>query len=73
MIASPDSLAPGPGYEVIFTTIEDLTHDGRDRSLDYKLSSIDVPKGHRHAQVSANVHTIMGVGPCALVPHTRVA
>lgn len=40
-----------PGHEVIFTTIEDLTHDGRDRSLDYKLSSIGVPKGHRHGQV----------------------
>lgn len=40
------------GHEVVFTVIENLTRDGRDRSLDYKLSCIDVPKGHRHAQVS---------------------
>ena len=31
--------------EVIHTTIESLTKDGRDRSLDYKLSGFHVPKG----------------------------
>jgi hypothetical protein len=28
------------GWEVIFTTIESLTQNGRDRSLDYKISHI---------------------------------
>ncbi len=31
--------------EVIYTTIESLTDDGRDRSLDYKLSGFNFPKG----------------------------
>jgi len=33
------------GVEVMFTTIESLTLDGRDRSLDYKISGFNVPKG----------------------------
>ena len=39
------------GEEVIYTCIESQTLDGRDRSLDYKLSGIEVPKGHPHAHV----------------------
>ena len=31
--------------EVIYTTIESLTADGRDRSLDYKITGFHVPKG----------------------------
>ena len=31
--------------EVLYTTIENLTRDGRDRSLDYKISGLDVPPG----------------------------
>lgn len=31
--------------EVLYTTIENLTKDGRDRSLDYKISGFNVPKG----------------------------
>ncbi len=31
--------------EVLFTTIESLTLDGRDRSLDYKITGFNVPKG----------------------------
>jgi len=41
----------GAGIEVIYTVIENLTRDGRDRSLDYKISSINVPKGSWDAQV----------------------
>eukprot|EP00403_Amphidinium_massartii_P028480 CAMPEP_0178390334 /NCGR_PEP_ID=MMETSP0689_2-20121128/10593_1 /TAXON_ID=160604 /ORGANISM="Amphidinium massartii, Strain CS-259" /LENGTH=794 /DNA_ID=CAMNT_0020010841 /DNA_START=57 /DNA_END=2438 /DNA_ORIENTATION=- len=37
--------------ECIFTTIESLTKDGRDRSLDYKISGFNVPKGSWDAQV----------------------
>ena len=33
------------GIEVMYTTIESLTADGRDRSLDYKISGFNVPKG----------------------------
>jgi len=37
--------------EVIYTVIENLTVDGRDRSLDYKLSNMGFPKGSKEAQV----------------------
>ena len=33
------------GVEVLYTTIESLTLDGRDRSLDYKITGFHVPKG----------------------------
>ncbi|TPI09542.1 cysteine hydrolase [Mesorhizobium sp. B4-1-3] len=33
------------GIEVMHTTIESLTKDGRDRSLDYKITGFHVPKG----------------------------
>ena len=33
------------GCEIVYTVIEALTKDGRDRSLDHKLSDILVPKG----------------------------
>ncbi len=33
------------GIEVMYTTIESLTRDGRDRSLDYKITGFNVPKG----------------------------
>jgi ureidoacrylate peracid hydrolase len=39
------------GIEVIFTVIESLTLDGRDRSLDYKISNLHVPRGSWDAQV----------------------
>lgn len=35
----------GAGIEVLYTTIESLTKDGRDRSLDYKITGFHVPKG----------------------------
>ncbi len=39
------------GVEVIFTVIENLTEDGRDRSLDYKLSDFFIAKGSWEAKV----------------------
>src|SRR5690606_35328324 len=33
------------GIEVLHTTIESLTKDGRDRGLDYKITGFNVPKG----------------------------
>ena len=37
--------------EVLYTVIENATRDGRDRSLDYKVSGLDVPKGSWDARV----------------------
>ena len=37
--------------EVIYAVIENLTKDGRDRGLDYKISGINVAKGSWEAQV----------------------
>ena len=37
--------------EVIFTVIECLTLDGRDRSLDYKISGLFAAKGSREAEI----------------------
>src|SRR5271166_729807 len=37
--------------EVLYTVIESLTKDGRDRSLDYKICGLDVPKGSWEAKV----------------------
>ena len=39
------------GAEVMYTVIENLTEDGRDRSLDYKLSDFFVGKGSWEAKV----------------------
>jgi len=37
--------------EVIYTVMENFTEDGRDRSLDYKLSNFFIPKGSWDARV----------------------
>jgi ureidoacrylate peracid hydrolase len=37
--------------EVVYTVIENLTLDGRDRSLDYRITGFNVPKGSWDAQV----------------------
>lgn len=39
------------GVEVLYTTIESLTKDGRDRSLDYKITGFHVPKGSHDGKV----------------------
>lgn len=39
------------GIEVIYAVIESLTKDGRDRSLDYKITGFNVPKGSWDALV----------------------
>ena len=39
------------GVEVMYTVIESLTKDGRDRSLDHKHSDIHVPRGSRLGRV----------------------
>jgi len=39
------------GVEVIYTVMENFTEDGRDRSLDYKLSDFFIAKGSHDARV----------------------
>ena len=39
------------GIEVLYTVIESLTLDGRDRSLDYKITGFNVPRGSWDARV----------------------
>jgi ureidoacrylate peracid hydrolase len=39
------------GIEVVYSVIENMTRDGRDRSLDYKISGIDVAHGSWDARV----------------------
>jgi len=41
--------------EIIYTVMENLTEDGRDRSLDYKLSGIMIAKGSWEAKVLAAI------------------
>ena len=43
------------GIEIIFTVIESLTQDGRDRSLDHKISNLHFPKGSWEAKVIEEV------------------
>lgn len=43
------------GVEVIYTVIESMTLNGRDRSLDHKLSNMHIPKGSPLAEVIAEV------------------
>ena len=51
------------GIEVIYTTIESYTQDGRDRSLDHKISDLFCAKGSWEAQVIKEV----GPGPNDIV------
>jgi ureidoacrylate peracid hydrolase len=43
------------GIEIIYTTIESYTLDGRDRSLDHKISNLFCPKGSWEAKVIEEV------------------
>lgn len=57
----------GAGAEVVFTMIESLTRDGRDRSLDYKISNMHVPKGSKDAEM---VDDIRPQGDEIVIPKT---
>lgn len=39
------------GVELLYTVMESLTADGRDRSLDYKISGFHIPKGSSDGKV----------------------
>jgi len=53
------------GVEVMYTTIESLTLDGRDRSLDYKITGFNVSKGSWDGKV---VDQIAPVGDEIILP-----
>jgi ureidoacrylate peracid hydrolase len=55
------------GIEVLYTVIEAMTQDGRDMSLDYKISGLFVPKGSWDAQV---LDAIAPAGDEIVVPKT---
>ncbi|MBW5437974.1 cysteine hydrolase [Bradyrhizobium canariense] len=55
------------GIEVVFTVIESRTQDGRDRSLDHKISGIHVPKGSGDAQV---IDAVKPEGDEIIIPKT---
>lgn len=55
------------GVEVIYTVIEALTRDGRDRSLDHKLSNLLVPKGSPLAKV---IHEVAPAEDDIVLPKT---
>ncbi len=57
----------GAGIEVMYTVIESLTQDGRDRSLDYKITGFNVPKGSWDAQV---VDALAPLGDEIVLPKT---
>lgn len=43
------------GIEVIFTKIESLTQDGRDRSLEHKLIGVHAPKGSKEGKILEDI------------------
>jgi nicotinamidase-related amidase len=53
------------GIEVIYSVIENMTRDGRDRSLDYKISRIDVQCG------SWEAHVVDEIAPAIALPASR--
>jgi len=55
------------GIEVLYTVIESLTADGRDMSLDYKISDLFVPRGSWDAQV---LPAIAPAGDEIVIPKT---
>ena len=55
------------GIEVMYTVIENMTLDGRDRSLDYKISKLHVPKGSWDARV---IDALAPVGDEMVFPKT---
>lgn len=55
------------GIEVIYTVIESLTQDGRDRSLDHKISRLHHPKGSWEAGV---IPAVAPQGDEILIPKT---
>lgn len=43
------------GVEILYTVIESLTLDGRDRSLDYKISGFNIPADSKYGKVADEI------------------
>lgn len=41
--------------EVLYTTMQSLTYDGRDRGLDYKISGFNIPKDSQDAKIAKEI------------------
>ena len=54
------------GVEVIYTVMENATRDGRDRSLDYKLSDFFIARGSWDAKVIDALERALGLEPEAV-------
>ncbi|MEM6945971.1 MAG: isochorismatase family cysteine hydrolase [Pseudomonadota bacterium] len=61
------SAARAAGVEVVYTTIEALTRDGRDIGLDHKISGLFFPKGAWEAGV---IEAVGPVGDEIVIPKT---
>ncbi|MCC7272606.1 MAG: cysteine hydrolase [Alphaproteobacteria bacterium] len=59
--------ARAAGIEIVYTVIESLTRDGRDRSLDHKISRIHHPRGSPEAQI---IPAVAPVGDEIVIPKT---
>jgi ureidoacrylate peracid hydrolase len=59
--------ARAAGIDVIYTVIESLTRDGRDRSLDHKISRLHAAKGSFEARV---IDAVAPVGDEIVIPKT---
>lgn len=44
--------------EILYTTIESLTYDGRDRGLDYKISGFNIAKDSKNANIAKEIKPI---------------
>jgi len=44
--------------EILYTTIESLTYDGRDRGLDYKISGFNIAKDSKNAKIAKEIKPI---------------
>jgi len=54
-MAKVQKLARKKHIELLYTTMESLTADGRDRSLDYKISGFNIPKNSQDAKIAKEI------------------
>lgn len=74
-ISSLQAAARAVGVEVVFTVMASLTTDGRERSLDYKLSGFHIPAGSWDARVLEAVapvgdEIVLSKGSCSVYVST---
>lgn len=70
--------ARAAGIEVIYTVVESLTADGRERSLDYKVSGLNIPRKSWGAKVVQQLQPgddeiVLPKGSCSVFQSTNLA